>query len=307
VGPDGCRRQLISLQTEKDGATPRGVVPSFLLYGLGLAPFLGLVVVFLVIPAIGVFVQAFHNPDGSFGFGSMRDAISGQNLDAFFFSFGFSFGSATVGSAFGLVVAYAISVTKRPRWVRGVAMSFSGVTANMGGVLLAFAFLSLLGRQGVLTKVLGALGWDLYAGDFNLGSTVGLIVVYSYFNIPLMVLVSLAAVENMKVTWREACANLGGNSTTYWWRIGLPVLSPSIISGFLLLFANSFSAYATARALTDNSKIVPLRIGFFLSGDIKTGTDSLGYALAAWMIIVMAVCIALYWIARSRAERWQRA
>jgi len=298
---------LISLKTEKGGTASKGVVPPFLLNWLGLLPFAALIFVFLVVPAIGVFIQALHNSDGSVGFGSMREAVTGQNFDAFVFSFGFSLGTATVGTLFGLLVAYAIAVTSRPRWVRGVAMSFSGVTANMGGVLLAFAFLSLLGRQGVLTKIFSALGWDLYAGDFNLGNTVGLIVVYSYFNIPLMVLVSLAAVENVKGTWREACSSLGGNAFTYWRRVGLPVLSPSIISGFLLLFANSFSAYATARALTDNSKIVPLRIGFFLSGDIKTGTDSLGYALAAWMIIVMAVCIALYWIARSRAERWQRA
>lgn len=297
---------MISQQTEKDGAASGGAVPSFLLNALGLLPFAALLLLFLLVPAVGVFVEALHDSDGTIGFGSMREAVTGQNLDAFVFSFGFSLGAATVGSLGGLVVAYAIAVSRRPKWLRGFAMSFSGVTANMGGVLLAFAFLSLLGRQGVLTKILNTFGWDLYAGDFSLGDTVGLIVVYSYFNIPLMVLVSLAAIENIKSTWREACWSLGGNSVTYWRRVGLPVLSPTIISGFLLLFANSFSAYATARALTDNSKIVPLRIGFFLSGDIKTGRDSLGYALAAWMIIVMAVCIGLYWVARTRAERWQR-
>jgi putative spermidine/putrescine transport system permease protein len=71
------------------------------------------------------------------------------------------------------------------------------------------------------------------------------------------------------------------------------------------LFANSFSAYATASVLTDNSKVLPLRIGFFLGGDLRIGEDAVGYALAAWMIITVAVAMALYWVMRRRAERWQ--
>lgn len=283
------------------------MVPSAVINWLGLAPFFTVLVLFLFVPAIGVFVQALHDADGSVGLESMREAITGQNLDAFLFSFTFALGAALIGTVFGFFLTYAITTIQRPRWIKSAVVSFSGVAANMGGVLLAFAFLSLLGRQGLMTKLLSALGWNLYDGDFSLGSVAGLVVVYSYFNIPLMVLVSLAAVENVQASWREACSSLGGGSFTYWRRIALPILSPALISGFLLLFVNSFSAYATARALTDNSKIVPLRIGFFLSGDIKTGTDSVGFALAAWMIIVMGLAMAVYWFARRRSERWLRA
>jgi putative spermidine/putrescine transport system permease protein len=133
----------------------------------------------------------------------------------------------------------------------------------------------------------------------------GLITVYSYFNIPLMVLITLPAIDGLKPAWREACANLGGTSFTYWRRIGLPVLAPSLLGGFLLLFANSFSAYATAAVLTDNSMIVSRRIGFFLGGDVSIGENAVGFSLAAWMIIIMAVSMGLYWMARRRAERWQ--
>ena len=239
------------------------MVPSAVVNWLGLAPFFLVLALFLFVPAVGVFVQALHNADGSVGFESMREAITGQNLDAFFFSFTFSLGAALVGTILGFILTYTI--------------------------------------------ILHSLGWNVYGGDFSLGSVSGLIVVYSYFNIPLMVLVSLAAVENVQASWREACASLGGGTITYWRRIALPILSPALTSGFLLLFVNSFSAYATARALTDNSKIVPLRIGFFLSGDIKTGTDSVGFALAAWMIIVMGVSMIVYWFARRRTEQWLRA
>jgi putative spermidine/putrescine transport system permease protein len=176
----------------------------------------------------------------------------------------------------------------------------------MGGVPLAFAFLALLGRQGVLTKVIsGPLGFDLYGHGFGFGTVPGLITVYAYFNIPLMLLITLPAIDGLKQSWREANANLGGTTWTYWRRVGIPVLTPSLLGGFLLLFANSFSAYATARALTDSTRIVPLRLAFYLGGDIKVGVDAVGYSLASWMIIIMAVAMVLYWVLRKRAERWQ--
>jgi putative spermidine/putrescine transport system permease protein len=272
---------------------------------VGVLPFLSFLLLFLFIPAISVFNNAFRTEAG-YSLSGMQDAISGQNRSAFWFSIRFSALAAAVGVLFGTLLAYAAATATRPKWLRNVVTSFSGVAANMGGLPLAFAFLTLLGRQGLLTKVLkDGLGWDLYAGGFSLGTVNGLVVVYSYFNIPLMVLITLPAIDGLKPAWREACANLGGTTITYWRRVGIPVLLPSLFGGFLLLFANSFSAYATASALTDNSKIVSRRIGFFLGGDVSIGEDAVGYALAAWMIVITAFCMAIYWIARKRAERWR--
>jgi putative spermidine/putrescine transport system permease protein len=262
-------------------------------------------VLFLLIPAISVFTNALRTEEG-LSLSAMGEAFSGQNRSAFWFSIRFSAIAAVTGVVLGTLLAYAAATATRPRWLRNVVTSFSGVAANMGGLPLAFAFLTLLGRQGVLTKIIKeVLGYDLYAGDFDLGSVRGLVIVYSYFNIPLMVLITLPAIDGLKQSWREACANLGGTSLTFWRRVGLPVLAPSLMGGFLLLFANSFSAYATAAVLTDNSKIVSRRIGFFLGGDVSIGEDAVGYALAAWMIIITAIAMVLYWLARKRAERWQ--
>jgi putative spermidine/putrescine transport system permease protein len=270
---------------------------------LGLLPFLAFLALFLILPGISVFVNALRTEDGV-DFGAMKEAFSGQNREAFKFSVQFAAGSALVGVVLGTLLAYA-AATARSRWIRGFVAAFSGVAANMGGLPLAFAFITLLGRSGVLTKILDAFGWDLYAGNFELGSVVGLVTVYCYFNIPLMFLVTLPAIDGLKQSWREACSNLGGTTFTYWRRIGLPVLAPSLLGGFVLLFANSFSAFATARALSDNSKIVALRISFFLGGDVSLGEDAVGYALSAWMIIITALCMIIYILARRRAERWR--
>ena len=296
-----------------EGHRADGAVPSSATRGprgwswIGLAPLFGFLLLFLVVPAISVFDRALTANDGSREFSALRKAFSGQNLDAFKFSVLLSFLAAFVGVVVGTLLAYAATTIKRPRWLRSLITSFSGVAANLGGIPLAFAFIALLGRQGLLTKVLdGLFNFQLYGTSFKLDSTWGLTVVYSYFNVPLMVLVTLPAIDGLKQSWREACANLGGTSFTYWRRVGLPVLAPSLLGGFLLLFANSFSAYATAAALTSKSLIVPLRIGFYLRGDVSANEDQLGFALATWMIIIMSVCMGAYWLLRKRAERWQQ-
>jgi putative spermidine/putrescine transport system permease protein len=271
---------------------------------VGLVPFIAFLGLFLIVPATTVFSKALVDSDGNFGLDALKDAFTGQNLDAFKFSVKLSALAAATGVVVGGLLAYAAASIRRPRWLRSLITAFSGVAANLGGIPLAFAFISLLGRQGLLTKILDGLGYDLYGHGFQLDTTAGFVSVYSYFNIPLMVLITLPAIDGLKLSWREACANLGGTTFTYWRRVGLPVLLPSLLGGFLLLFANSFSAYATAAAMTDQSLIVPLRIQFYLGGDFA-GQDQLGFSLAAWMIIIMTVSMGLYWMLRQRAERWQ--
>jgi putative spermidine/putrescine transport system permease protein len=79
-----------------------------------------------------------------------------------------------------------------------------------------------------------------------------------------------------------------------------------LLGGFLLLFANAFSAFATAYALgTGDANLVPIKISFFLQGDIA-GVSAKPYALATWMIIFMIISMAGYLLLRRRSERWTR-
>jgi putative spermidine/putrescine transport system permease protein len=270
---------------------------------LGLLPFVALLFVFLGLPTIGVIRRAFTGADGGFTWSGFTLAIS-KERKAFRQSVALSLITAGLGSFLGTLIAYAAAVSSRPRWLRTVVSSFSGVAANTGGIVLAFAFFTFLGAQGLGTKILKTLGWDLYAGRFTLGSFVGWVTVYMYFQIPLMVLVVLPAIDGLKPAWREASANLGARAWTYWWRVGLPVLAPSVLGGFMLLFANSFSAYATAYALNTGAALVPVKIANYLQGDIS-GRSNLPFALSSWMILITATAMGGYFALRRLAERWR--
>lgn len=309
----GAAETLASIEVVDGGGRAGGAAPSAILpepprsrrswAWLGLIPFVSFVFIFLVLPAIGV-VDKATVLDGERTLKPLSDALS-QEQQAFWNSIKLSLISALVGVVIGGLLTYAVATAKRPKWLRTLVTSFSGVGANMGGVILAFMFITLIGRTGVATKILKWAGWDLYAGDFKLANVAGLVTVYLYFQIPLMFLVTLPAVDGLKQSWREAAQNLGATSVTYWRRVGLPVLAPSLLGGFLLLFANSFSAFATAFAIGTGTNIVPIKIRFFLQGDVATG-GPVPFALATWMIIFMVISMGGYMLLRRYAERWRR-
>ncbi len=270
----------------------------------GLIPFFVFLGLFLVVPTVSVFVRAFGNVRGSDA-PAMAEAMSGLFPHYFFESVKLSVVTALIGGFFGTLLALVVVRMPRPRWLRNLVTAFSGVAANMGGIILAFAFIAALGTQGLATKALSTTGLDL-PNQF-ITTFWGLVTVYAFFQVPLMFLVMLPSIDGLKPAWREAVANLGGTPLTYWWRVGIPVLTPAALGGMLLLFANTFAAYATAFALsTGSAELVSVQIRFYLQGDNITGQTNIGYALAAWMIVMMLATIGFYLLLRRRAERWSR-
>jgi putative spermidine/putrescine transport system permease protein len=171
--------------------------------------------------------------------------------------------------------------------------------------MLAFAFIALVGGEGLLTLFLQNTGVDISGGW--LFELQGLVLVYTYFQIPLMVLVFLPALDGIRPQWREATASLGGSTWAYWRYVAGPILWPPFLGSLLLLFANAFSAYATAAALiTQGGIIVPLQIRTALSSEVLLGRENVGKALALGMIIIVGIVLALNAWLQRRTARWLR-
>jgi len=272
----------------------------------GILPFAVFVGAFLLWPSFSVFRSALQPVEGSTK-PAMLEAISGQYLSSILFSMRMSAITATLGMVIGTLVAIAVVSLDRMQGLRNLMVGYSAVAANLGGIPLAFAFVASLGMQGLYTKMLSVIGINLTEMGFKISDFSGIVIVYLYFQIPLMTLVMLPAVDGLKSTLREAASNLGATSRQYWKNIGIPLLTPSLLGGFLLLFANAFSAYATAYALSSRgSQLVSVQIRFYLQGNTITGKSNLGYALAAWMIIVMIIAMSGYLGLRRVSERWRR-
>lgn len=274
----------------------------------GIVPFAAYVALGLVIPVIAVAVGAFQNPDtGAWTLRNIDIATRGVYLTGFRESVIVSLLSAVLPAVLGLLVAYAIFTARRASLLRQVVVTASGVFANFGGIPLAFLFITTFGSSGLETQWLKDTGWDIYAGGFSLYSLAGIVVVYLYFQIPLMVLVILPALEGLRPAWREAAENLGARSWHYWRYVGGPVLMPPVLGAMLLLFGFALSAYATAEALTSGTiPLTSIQIGSFLSGNVIAGQENVGKALGLGMVVITAVVMACYVLLQRRAARWLR-
>jgi putative spermidine/putrescine transport system permease protein len=274
---------------------------------LGLVPFFAYVTVFLLWPTLAVFWKAAHDNAGNITLSTYGQIVTNHQLrKSFWNSTLLSLDSAVIGAVIGLLLAYALATLRRPKWLRSAVTSFSAVAANMGGLPLVFFFVAAIGVNGMLTRFLVAHNIDFYDRHFIYTNPLrSLTIIYLYFQIPLMVIVMLPAIDGLKASWREAATNLGATRFQFWRRVGMPVLWPAFLGGLVLLFANSFAAYATAYVLSGGqTNLASIQIGFFLSGNTIADSAQVGYAIAAWMILVVFVAIMIYQWLRSRTARW---
>jgi putative spermidine/putrescine transport system permease protein len=275
---------------------------------LGFLPFLVFCLLFEILPAIMVIQGSFMDSNtGAFTLNNYQRILTqASNLHAFQNSISLALVTALIGGVFGFFAAYGV-YNLRASWLRNLLIGFSSIAANFAGIPLAFAFISTLGATGFVTLLL--LHWfhiDLYQGlNFSLYTFWGLVLAYSYFEIPLMVLITLPALDAVQPQWREAATSLGASNFTYWRRVALPILMPSLIAATMLLFANAFGAFATAYALAQGAiNLVPILISFVVNGNVSLDTG-LGNALAAGMIIVLLIVVWLYTTMLRRVSKWQ--
>ena len=274
---------------------------------LGVAPFLVFSAMFLIAPTLYLFIGAFQNTAGAFTLDNII-ALGGKDIaDAYSLSIRLSLVSAALGAITGLLLAYAIVLGGLPKWLRPAFLTFSGVASNFAGIPLAFAFIATIGPLGIMTVFLrNVFHFNLSSTGFNLFSFTGLVITYLYFQLPLMVLIITPALDGLKKEWNEAALILGATSAQYWRMVALPVLFPTILGCFLLLFANAFGTLATIYALTSSRfSVVPIVLFQQIRGNVLYNPN-LGYALALGMVVITAFSNVVYLMLRARTEKWQK-
>ena len=268
---------------------------------LCLVPFAVFFIAFQIAPLIWVATNSLNTPDG-WGLANFERVFGSRfYLQAIKHSLQISFWSSLLGIAIAILGSYSLhQVDSR---LRDFVMAFSNMTSNFAGVPLAFAFIILLGFNGALTILLKQMG---VIDDFNLYSKTGLIVLYTYFQIPLGVLLLFPAFDALRDDWRESAALLGAGTWDFWRHIGLPVLTPALLGTFVILLANALGAYATVYYLTTgNFNVLPIRIAGMVSGDISLDPN-MASALAMILVGLMAVITVAHQLLLKRSYHVSR-
>jgi putative spermidine/putrescine transport system permease protein len=273
--------------------------------GLPLLPFFIFTGYFLLWPILGVTLKSLHDNNGNWSLSNYTPLLSGAYRHAFITSIRLSVITSLISSVLGGFFTFVIVKSAGTR-LTAIIESIAAVFANSGGVPLAFMYIAAFGAEGMFTKILKFFGWNIYAGHFTLFSFTGVVMVYTFFMTPLMVIVFRPAILGLRKEWSEASLNLGATPLTYWRRVAVPILTPSFIGSFFLLFAGAFSAYATARALTVGTvPLVPIIIGTLVDGNVISNEANLGDALAVGMILVAAIAMVGYLWAQRSAAKWR--
>ncbi|MEQ4315317.1 ABC transporter permease subunit [Pseudomonas syringae] len=256
---------------------------------LCLVPFALFFIVFQIAPLLWVVINSLQS-DAGWGLDNFVRAFGSKFYrQAIQYSLEISFWSSLFGIIISVLGTY--SLRKVDSRLRDFVNSFANMTSNFAGVPLAFAFIILLGFNGALTLILKQAG---IIDDFNLYSKAGLIILYTYFQIPLGVLLLYPAFDAVREDWNESAALLGASSYQFWRYIGLPVLTPALLGTFVILLANALGAYATVYALTTgNFNVLPIRIAAMVAGDI-TLDPNMASALAMILVGLMTLVTVIH-------------
>ena len=272
------------------------------IYLLALVPFLIVAMLYEIVPLITVIVKSFQ-PDGGTGFTLENyQSVFSKLLyqKAIINSIKISLTSAVAG----IIIAFlgARAAHQHQGKLNHVFMTVLNMVSNFAGIPLAFAYMILLGNAGLVVNIGKELGISALS-TYNLYTMNGMSLIYIYFQIPLSTLLLIPAFDGVQKQWKEACTLLGGTQGTFWRKVGIPVLMPSILGTFSVLFANALAAYATIYALMmDNIALLPVQIAGCFTGEVKIRAG-LGGALS---VVMMAIMVIMILITNVLSRRFQK-
>ena len=253
-----------------------------------LLPFALLIVLFELLPLANIFINSLLNPDsGGITLENFKNIFtSDYYLMSIRNSLFVSLLSSFIGIAIAILGAYAIHVAGRKS--KRVFISILNMTSNFQGIVLAFAFILLMGNSGILTTL--GENWNIAGlADYDLYTTSGILITFVYFQIPLATLLLYPSFDAIKDEYKEAASLLNATSFQFWWKIGIPLVLPSIFGTFSVLFSNALAAYATPYALLGNNyALLPIRISSMFTGDVVQQVE-LGSALSIVMLSLMSI------------------
>jgi putative spermidine/putrescine transport system permease protein len=164
-------------------------------------------------------------------------------------------------------------------------------------VVRTFAWIVILGRQGVLNQI--AMGLGLVNEPLRLLYTeLGVVIVLAQVQMPLMVLPILTVLSKMDPNLADASRVLGAGEWRTFWKVTLPLSLPGIIAGCILTYSASITAFVT-QSLIGGARLIYMPLNIYQQA---VGANNWPFAAALsiiFLIAVIAVVAALNVLARA--------
>lgn len=194
----------------------------------------------------------------------------------------------------GLPMAYVMSSVKiRGRGLLDILIVISYLSPPFIG---AYAWIQLLGRNGVLTNWINELFGIKFDGIYGFA---GIVLVFTLQSFPLVFMYISGALKNLDSSLIEAAESLGCNSYQRVSKIIVPLIMPTLLAGSLLVFMRVFADFGTPMLIGEGFKTMPVLIYTQFMGEV--GGDD-GFAAALCLIVIMMTLV-LFFVQRLIANR----
>ncbi|MGJ7485055.1 ABC transporter permease [Variovorax sp. LT2P21] len=213
-------------------------------YSLAFATPLGaFFVLFFLAPLLLLVVISFYaTPElKSFGFDQyVKIATDGFTLPVLFDTLWLGLQTTLLCLVLGYALAWCY--VRSPGSLQKLLMLAILMPLLTSVVVRTFAWVVILGRQGIVNSVLADFGW-IDAPLKLLYTRGGLIVTLANVQLPLMVLPLITALQKLDPNLQDASSALGASALRTFVKITLPLTLPGVLAGCLLTFAASITAF----------------------------------------------------------------
>ena len=244
--------------------------------------------VFLVYPLGSMLIRSFEE-SGTPGFSL------GNYIDFFRSSYYYStllhslfvgFFSTVVSTVVGVLLAYLM--TRYNVWGKRIIRLLFIVALMSPPFIGAYAWILLLGRSGVITKLFAAIGVTLP----TIYGKAGIILVFSLNLSCYVFLYVSAALANIDSSLEEAAENLGSSRLRRVFTVTLPVVIPTITSAMVIVFMRSLADFGTPLLIGEGYKTLPVLVyNSYLS---EMGGDAHMASALSMMIIIVSTLILVF-------------
>lgn len=254
------------------------------LWGLVTLGIAGIYLLFLLYPLTSLLRQSIYDPQtGKLSIENFAKFFSrSYYLDTLLNSFKVSLTATFLSIILGTPLAYLFSAYKiRGKALLNILIVISSMSAPFIG---AYSWILLLGRSGVITVFFRDLGINL-PDIYGFG---GIVLVMSLQLFPLVFLYAKGALANIDNSLLEAANNLGCSRVKCFFKVVIPLITPTLLAASLLVFMRSFADFGTPMLIGEGYRTFPVVLYTEFINEVK-GNDGFAAAIAIIAIIITTI------------------
>ena len=253
------------------------------------SPYIVWSTLFIVIPLIIIVFFSFTQETASgysFTLENFKRVLNSQYISVFKRSLILAFESTVLCLILGYPVAYFISKMKSNK--RNILIMLFIVPMWMNFLLRTYAWLPILGKNGVINNFLSAIGLN----TINILYTDAAVLLGMVYNfLPFMILPIYTVLIKMDNSLIDAAADLGANKRQIFTKVIFPLSMPGVITGITMVFMPAVSTFVISRLLRGGQYML---LGNLIETQFTTMGDwNFGSALAIFMMIIILISMAI--------------